>query len=90
MSEKPKPDTREEVIEAILALVDDGKSLRQACKEIDFPRKTFEGWVDADEALAAQYERARTGPTNCLRKSFHCRHPADRDNPKPSKSGASR
>lgn len=66
MSEKPKPDTREEVIEAILALVDDGKSLRQACKEIDFPRKTFEGWVDADEALAAQYERARANRADKL------------------------
>lgn len=66
MDEKPKPDTREEVIEAILALVDDGKSLRQACKEIDFPRKTFEGWVDADEKLAAQYERARANRADKL------------------------
>ena len=53
------PDTRAEVIEQILALVDDGKSLRQACKEIDFPRKTFEGWLEADEELSAQYARAR-------------------------------
>lgn len=53
------PDTKAEVIERILSLVDDGKSLRQACKEIDFPRKTFEGWLEADEELSAQYARAR-------------------------------
>jgi len=53
------PDTKAEVIEQILSLVDDGKSLRQACKEIDFPRKTFEGWLEADEDLSAQYARAR-------------------------------
>ena len=53
------PDTKAEVIEQILSLVDDGKSLRQACKEIDFPRKTFEGWLEADEELSAQYARAR-------------------------------
>lgn len=66
MDEKPKPDTRQEVIESILALVDDGKSLRQACKEIDFPRKTFEHWVDADPVLAAQYERARANRADKL------------------------
>jgi len=59
MSDKPTPDTRQEVIAAILELVDDGKSLRQACKEIGFPRKTFEHWVDADPELKAQYARAR-------------------------------
>lgn len=53
------PDTRSEVIAAVLALVDEGKSLRQACSEIDFPRKTFEGWIDSDQELSAQYERAR-------------------------------
>lgn len=53
------PDKKKEVISAILALVDNGKSLRQACKEVNFDRKTFEGWVDADEELAAQYARAR-------------------------------
>ena len=53
------PEKRAEVIEKILSLVDDGKSLRQACKEIDFPRKTFEGWLEADEELSAQYARAR-------------------------------
>lgn len=57
--ERLTPDTKTEVIAAILALVDDGKSLRQACKEIDFPRKTFEGWIDSDPDLAAQYGRAR-------------------------------
>lgn len=53
------PDTRAEVIAAILSLVDDGKSLRSACKEIDFERKTFEGWIAADPELSSQYERAR-------------------------------
>ena len=54
------PDTRAEVISAILALVDDGKSLRSACKEIDFERKTFESWIAADPELSSQYERARS------------------------------
>lgn len=53
------PDTRLEVIEAVLNGVDDGKSLAQICREIDFPRKTFEGWLDGDPDLAARYARAR-------------------------------
>lgn len=55
----PSPDTKEEVIAAILSSVDDGKSLRQACREIDFPRQTFEHWLEADKKLMGQYERAR-------------------------------
>lgn len=53
------PDTKAEVIEAILSLVDDGKSLRQACKEVGFERKTFEKWVVADPELSSQYALAK-------------------------------
>jgi len=59
MAKRIPPDTRKEVIEAILTLVNDGKSLRQACKEVDFERKTFEAWLDSDHELFSQYERAR-------------------------------
>lgn len=53
------PDTKAEVLAKAFDLVDEGKSLRQACAEIGFPRKTVEGWIDADPLLSAQYERAR-------------------------------
>lgn len=59
MSERIPPDTKQEVIEAILGHIDDGMSLRAACVKIDFPRKTFERWLDSDLDLCAQYERAR-------------------------------
>lgn len=53
------PDTKAEIIARVLELIDDGKSLRQACKEIGFERKTFEAWVAKDPELSSQYERAR-------------------------------
>lgn len=59
MSERIPPDTKQEVIEAILGHIDDGASLRAACVKIDFPRKTFERWLESDPELCAQYERAR-------------------------------
>ena len=62
----PSPDTKEEVIAAILSSVDDGKSLRQACREIDFPRQTFEHWLEADKKLMGQYERARANRADKL------------------------
>lgn len=60
------PDTREEVIEAILSGVEEGKSLNQVCREIDFPRKTFETWLDKDVDLSAKYARAREGRADKL------------------------
>lgn len=59
MGKATSPDTRSEVLEEVFDLIDEGKSLRQACSEVGFPRKTVEGWVDADPDLSAQYERAR-------------------------------
>jgi hypothetical protein len=53
------PDTQIEVIDAVLDLVDDGKSLTQACKEVGFPRKTVEGWIESDSTFSARYLRAR-------------------------------
>lgn len=66
MGKRINPDTKAEVIEAVLALVDDGKSLRQACKEVDFERKTFEKWIAADPDLSSQYERARANRADKL------------------------
>lgn len=56
---KTTPEKKAEVIEKVLSLVDDGKSLRQACAEINFERKTFEYWMANDDELASQYARAR-------------------------------
>ena len=53
------PDTKAEIIAKVIAAVDEGKSLRQACTELGFPRKTVERWISEDEDIAAQYERAR-------------------------------
>ena len=53
------PDDKKAISAAIIALVDEGKSLRQACAEVDFPRQTFEHWLDDDKELSGQYERAR-------------------------------
>lgn len=52
-------DERAEIIAKAIELVDEGKSLRQACAEIGFPRKTVEMWIDADPELSTQYLRAR-------------------------------
>lgn len=53
------PDEKTEIVLKVIELVDDGKSLRQACKEIGFPRKTVEGWINSDPDWIAQYTRAR-------------------------------
>lgn len=66
MGKRINPDTKAEVIDAVLVLVDDGKSLRQACKEVDFERKTFEKWIAADPDLSSQYERARANRADKL------------------------
>ena len=60
------PDTRAEVLEKVFELIDEGKSLRQACSEVGFPRKTVEGWVESDPDLSAQYERARANRADKL------------------------
>lgn len=45
----------------VIARVGNGMSLSKACVGDDWlpPRKTFEGWCDADALLAAEYARAR-------------------------------
>lgn len=63
---KTDPDTKAEVIAAVLEKVNDGKSLRQACREVDFPIQTFNDWINADSELAGQYERARSNRADKL------------------------
>lgn len=47
-------------IEKILAGVESGKGLNTICVELNFPRKTFERWLEGDEELCARYARAKT------------------------------
>ncbi|HTH11895.1 MAG TPA: hypothetical protein VMA55_20175 [Acidovorax sp.] len=46
-------------ISQILASMEEGSSLRKACKEVGITSATFLRWVDADEELQNQYARAR-------------------------------
>lgn len=48
-----------EKAEAILNLMKEGNSLRQACKEVGVGKASFLRWVEAVEGLADQYARAR-------------------------------
>jgi hypothetical protein len=45
--------------EAVLSLMREGKSLRQACEQSGITKATFLRWVDAVEGLSDQYARAR-------------------------------
>lgn len=61
MSETIRKLTPEQIeaAESAISLVEDGLSLRKACEKISKPRKTIEDWIQLDETLSAQYERAR-------------------------------
>lgn len=43
----------------VLAAMEGGASLRQACEQVGVPAGTFLGWCDADTELAEHYARAR-------------------------------
>ncbi|HEX7891460.1 MAG TPA: hypothetical protein VF522_19065 [Ramlibacter sp.] len=43
----------------VLASMESGMSLRQACEHADVPPGTFLGWCDTDPDLAEHYARAR-------------------------------
>jgi hypothetical protein len=43
----------------VLAAMESGMSLRQACEHSGVPAGTFMGWCDADPDLAEQYARTR-------------------------------
>lgn len=49
----------EELTLRVLAAMEEGQSLRQACRACRIAISTFLGWVDADPELAAAYTRAR-------------------------------
>lgn len=49
----------DERILQVLAAMESGMSLRQACEHADVPIGTFLGWCDADKELAEHYARAR-------------------------------
>ena len=62
MARRWTDDEKARACEEILAQVAKGRSLRDVCDNGDDwipPRKTFEGWCDADADLAAQYAQAR-------------------------------
>jgi hypothetical protein len=48
-----------EAVPAILAAMEEGESLRQACKGAEVAISSFLRWVEEDERLAEQYTRAR-------------------------------
>jgi hypothetical protein len=54
-----KKASGKENIPTILQLIEEGKSLRKACKEKDVKAPTFMLWVREDPALAEQYAQAR-------------------------------
>jgi uncharacterized protein YjiS (DUF1127 family) len=43
----------------VLAAMESGMSLRQACEHVGVPAGTFLGWCDADPELAEHYARTR-------------------------------
>lgn len=45
--------------DAVCAILEEGKSLRAACKELDLSPRTILDWTKANEAFAAQYACAR-------------------------------
>lgn len=46
-------------VEAVLAAIEHGKSLRQACLDVGYKASTFLDWVREDTKLGEQYARAR-------------------------------
>jgi hypothetical protein len=48
-----------QIIEQVLGRLAEGASLRESCLEAKIAPSTYLGWVEADEALAEQYARAR-------------------------------
>lgn len=45
--------------DAVCALLEDGKSLRAACRDLDLSPRTILDWTKANEAFTTQYMRAR-------------------------------
>jgi hypothetical protein len=45
--------------DAVCAMLEDGKSLRAACVELDLSPRTVLDWTKANEAFSTQYTRAR-------------------------------
>jgi hypothetical protein len=52
---KPKDDT----IDYVLSQIREGRSLREACADVEISRSTFWNWCDADPLLAGRYTLAR-------------------------------
>lgn len=59
MSESALTGEHAAEISEILAAMEDGSSLRKACKTADVSISAFLRWVDADDELREQYARAR-------------------------------
>lgn len=59
-------DEKAEILEKVFESIDEGLSLRAACEKVGFPRKTVEGWIEADQELSAQYLRARANRAELL------------------------
>lgn len=49
----------EATVDYVLSQIRDGRSLREACGEVDISRRTFWDWVDKDPELHARYRAAR-------------------------------
>lgn len=45
--------------DAVCVMLEDGKSLRAACKELDLSPRTVLDWANANDAFSTQYTRAR-------------------------------
>jgi hypothetical protein len=52
-------DARQAKIDAVLAAMKEGNSMRKACTAQDLATSTFLGWVDASPELGEQYAGAR-------------------------------
>lgn len=50
---------RDELLDQVFSLVENGKSLNQACKIAGVALPTVLGWCDSDEATSERYARAR-------------------------------
>lgn len=53
------PAGRDKITEGVIALIEDGNSLRKAAQEMGISHSTFNRWCDEDDNLANQYARAR-------------------------------
>lgn len=56
---KPRSKRTPAIEQAILDALANGRSLRGACAELGIGATTFSSWLATDEALLAQYTRAR-------------------------------